>query len=149
VFTINVCHSIFGPIPAPRYHPEGMYEFKIDLNGDAIEDLTYRFTFNERDKNGNQSYIVRQLKGADARNPKAAGTVVAQGTTGETVDTPTGLRVGPARRATRSGSSPMCCTRLDIHSRKASPSIFLDGIPVTKEPVCWPHGAFHRTGGSG
>ena len=49
VFVINVCHSIFGPIPAPGYHPEGMYEFKIDLNGDAIEDLTYRFTFGERD----------------------------------------------------------------------------------------------------
>ena len=39
VFAINVCHSIFGPIPAPGYHPEGMYEFKIDLNGDAIEDI--------------------------------------------------------------------------------------------------------------
>src|SRR5277367_5371204 len=23
VFAINVCHSIFGPIPAPGYHPEG------------------------------------------------------------------------------------------------------------------------------
>jgi hypothetical protein len=26
-----------------------MYEFKVDLNGDAIEDLTYRITFSERD----------------------------------------------------------------------------------------------------
>ena len=33
---------IFGPIPSPGYHPEGMYEFKVDLNGDAIEDVTYR-----------------------------------------------------------------------------------------------------------
>ena len=93
VFVINVCHSIFGPIPAPGYHPEGMYEFKVDLNGDAIEDLTYRFTFNERDKNGKQSYTVRRLTGADAVDPHAAGTVVAQGTTGEIVSTPTGLRV--------------------------------------------------------
>jgi hypothetical protein len=36
VFVIDLCHSIFGPIPAPGYHPGGMYEFKIDLNGDAI-----------------------------------------------------------------------------------------------------------------
>ena len=93
VFAINVCHSIFGPIPAPGYHPEGMYEFKIDLNGDAIEELTYRLTFTERDKNGNQTYAVRRLTGEDAINPHSKGTLVAQGTTGEMVKTPTGLRV--------------------------------------------------------
>lgn len=93
VFVINVCHSIFGPIPAPGCHPEGMYEFKIDLNGDAIEDLTYRLKFKERDEHGNQAYTVWRLTGADAANPAAAGTVVAQGTTGETVTTPSGLRV--------------------------------------------------------
>jgi hypothetical protein len=93
VFVINVCHSIFGPIPVPGYHPEGMYEFKVDLNGDAVEDLTYRFTFNERDKNGKQSYTVRRLTGADAVNPAAAGAVVAQGTTGEILSTASGPRV--------------------------------------------------------
>ncbi len=93
VFAINVCHSIFGMIPAPGYHPEGMYEFKIDLNGDAIEELTYRFVFGERDKNGKQIYTVRRITGADAVNPDAAGTVVAQGTTGEFVSTANGLRV--------------------------------------------------------
>jgi len=93
VFAINVCHSIFGPIPAPGYHPEGMYEFKVDLNGDAIEDLTYRLTFNERDKHGRQNYSVKRLTGADAANPEAPGTVVAQGTTGEILTTQTGLRV--------------------------------------------------------
>lgn len=93
VFIINVCHSIFGPIPAPGYHPEGMYEFKVDLDGDAIEDITYRFTFGERDKSGKQSYVVRCIRGAKATDPHAPGTVVAQGTTGETVTTPSGLRV--------------------------------------------------------
>jgi hypothetical protein len=91
VFVIDVCHSIFGPIPAPGYHPEGMYEFKVDLNGDAIEDVTYRFTFNERDGHGNQSYVVRCIRGADAVDPHAPGVVVAQGTTGEAVMTPSGL----------------------------------------------------------
>jgi hypothetical protein len=92
VFAINVCHSIFGAIPVPGYHPEGMYEFKVDLNGDAIEDLTYRITFNERDKDGKQTYTIRRLRGADAVDPEAAGTVVAQGTTDETTSTPSGLR---------------------------------------------------------
>ncbi len=99
VFVINVCHSIFGPIPAPGYHPEGMYEFKVDLNGDAVEDLTYRFTFGERDARGTQAYVVRRIRGADAVNPDAPGTIIAEGTTGETVTTPAGLRV----RAAKSG----------------------------------------------
>lgn len=93
VFAINLCHSIFGPIPAPGYHPEGMYEFKVDLNSDAVEDLTYRFTFDERDAQGNQRYVVRCIRGVDAVNPHAPGTVVARGTTGESVITPAGLRV--------------------------------------------------------
>ena len=92
VFVINVCHSIFGPIPVPGYHPEGMYEFKADLNGDAVEDVTYRFTFNERDKDGKQAYTIRRITGADAVDPHAPGTVVAQGATGETVNSPSGLR---------------------------------------------------------
>jgi hypothetical protein len=93
VFVINICHSIFGPIPVPGYHPEGMYEFKIDSNGDAIEDVTYRITFNERDNNGKQAYTVRRITGTDAVNPAAPGVAVAQGTTGEIVTTPAGLRV--------------------------------------------------------
>jgi hypothetical protein len=63
------------------------------LNGDATEDLTYRFTFTERDKDGQQSYTLQRLKGADAANPAATGTGVAQGTTGEMVRTASGLRV--------------------------------------------------------
>lgn len=60
-----------------------MYEFKVDLNGDAIEELTYRLTFDERDGIG----------GADAVDPDAPGAIVARGSTGETVTTPAGLRV--------------------------------------------------------
>jgi len=93
VFVINVCHSIFGPVPVPGYHHEGMYEFKIDLNGDAVEDITYRLTFKERDRDGKQSYVVRCIRGADAPNPHAPGGVVAQGTTGQLVTTGSGLRV--------------------------------------------------------
>ncbi len=92
-FVINNCHSIFGPIPAPGWHPEGMYEFKVDLDGDAVEDVTYRLTFDERDAQGNQRYVVRCIRGADAVDPHAAGTVIAQGTTGENVKTASGLRV--------------------------------------------------------
>ncbi len=146
VFVINLCHSIFGPIPVPGYHPEGMYEFKVDLNGDAIEDLTYRFTFNERDKNARQTYTLRRLTGADAANPEAAGTVVAQGTTGEVLSTAPGLRVWAGKAGDHSGSSPMYYMPLATHFRMEPPSIFPDGIQVAPRtclqatpsiPLCW------------
>ena len=93
VFCINVCHSIFGKIPVPGYHPEGMYEFKVDLDGDAVEDLTYRVTFDERDAEGRQRYTLRCISGVDAVDPDAAGKVVAKGETGRFVATPDGLRI--------------------------------------------------------
>ena len=92
VFVINVCHSIAGDTPIPGYHPEGMYEFKVDLDGDAVEELTYRITFEERDPTGRQRFVLRRIAGTDATNPNAAGIVLAQGSTGETVTTANGLR---------------------------------------------------------
>jgi len=74
-----------------------MYEFKVDLNGDAIEDVTYRLTFKERDEDGKQSYIVRCMKGAAAPDPHEVGTIVAKGTTDDVVTTKSGLRVWAGR----------------------------------------------------
>jgi Domain of unknown function (DUF4331) len=91
-FVINVCHSLGKPA-VPGYHPEGMYEFKVDLNGDAVEEVTYRLTFDARDANGKQRYSVRRIRGAEAVDPHAAGTVIAQGTTDETVTEPSGVQV--------------------------------------------------------
>jgi Domain of unknown function (DUF4331) len=97
VFVINVCHSIAGTVPVPGYHPEGMYEFKVDLDGDAVEDVTYRVTFDARDKQGSQAYVLRCLRGAGAADPHAAGTIIARGTTGEPVTAPEGVRIWAGR----------------------------------------------------
>jgi hypothetical protein len=91
-FVINVCHSLGKP-PAPGYHPEGMYEFKLDLNGDAVEELTYRLRFQERDGRGKQQFVLTRLDGAAAADPHAAGVVAGRGVTGEKLVTETGLRV--------------------------------------------------------
>jgi hypothetical protein len=144
-FVINVCHSIFGAIPVPGYHPEGMYEFKIDSNGDAVEDITYRLTFDARDEHGKQRYIVRYVNGQDAVDPHAPGTVVAQGTTGETTTTPSGLRVW----ADKAGD-PFWIEPDVLHAvpgRHDSESIGLGSCP-RQEPVRWPHGILHRLGSS-
>lgn len=92
-FVVNVCHSIFGPIPAPGYHPEGMYELKVDLDGDAVEEITYRLTFSERDGDGAQNYEVSRIDGAAATDPHAPGIVVARGRTGAPTTGEGGLRV--------------------------------------------------------
>ncbi|MDE1992564.1 MAG: DUF4331 family protein [Rhizobiaceae bacterium] len=93
VFAINVCHSIAGPIPAPGYHPEGMYEFKIDLNGDAIEDITFRLKFDERDDKGRQRYTLSRIDGSDAVDPDALGTQLLHGATDEVASMSSGLRL--------------------------------------------------------
>ncbi len=95
-FVLNVCHSIGKP-PIPGFHPEGMYEFKVDLNGDAVEELTYRLTFEDRDAEGKQKYTIRHIIGKEAANPHATGTVVAQGQTDETITVPSGLRAWAGR----------------------------------------------------
>jgi hypothetical protein len=97
VFVIDVCHSL-GEAAVPGYHPEGRYEFKIDLDGDAVEDLTYRFTFDARDPDGRQAYEVRLLTGVEATDPSAVGAVVAEGSTEQTLTGEGGARIwaGPA-----------------------------------------------------
>lgn len=51
-----------------------MYEFKVDVAGDAIEDLTWRATFEERDSAGDQRFVLRRMAGNDAADPNAGGT---------------------------------------------------------------------------
>jgi hypothetical protein len=86
VLAINVCHSIAGDIPVPGYHHEGMYEFKIDLDGDAVEEITYRFVFGERGEDGAQTVDLRLLTGGGATDPHAVGETVLTGTTDQTLD---------------------------------------------------------------
>ncbi|MEJ1975369.1 MAG: DUF4331 family protein [Acetobacteraceae bacterium] len=83
VFVIDVCHSIAGAIPAPGYHPEGMYEFKVDLDGDAVEDVTYRNHLRRTGPGWEATLRTAPHLGRRAVDPNAAGLVVAQGTTGE------------------------------------------------------------------
>jgi hypothetical protein len=97
VFTINVCHSIAGPVPKPGFHPEGMYEFKIDLNGDAVEEITYRVKFDESDAGGRQRMTLHRIDGAYATDPHGSGTLLLNGKSGEVSSSPTGLRIWAGR----------------------------------------------------
>ncbi|MCF6126269.1 DUF4331 domain-containing protein [Mesorhizobium sp. M7A.F.Ca.CA.001.07.2.1] len=99
VFAINVCHSIFGKLPVPGYHPEGMYEFKIDLDGDAIEDITFRVTFDAADADGNQRFMLRRIDGTDASDPNSPGVAIIDGFTNRGATTADGLRFWAGKAA--------------------------------------------------
>ncbi|WP_327090210.1 DUF4331 domain-containing protein [Nonomuraea sp. NBC_01738] len=89
VFVINV-----NPLSGPDgFHPEALYEFKIDTDGDAVEDITFRAVFGELDADGRQAVEVRRLDGPAARDREAAGVLVARGRTGEELAGAGGVRV--------------------------------------------------------
>jgi hypothetical protein len=92
VAIINVSHSLGEP-PVPGFHHEGKYEFKFDTDGDAEEEITFRFVFGERAADGSQSFVVRRLDGADGANDFAEGRVVAEGVTDSAVTGEDGIRV--------------------------------------------------------
>jgi hypothetical protein len=77
-------------------HPEGLYAFRFDLNGDAKEEVTFKFRFGEpRHGNGGehtqiQPFVVRKATGNDALRGDAGESLV-EGETGS-VATNSGLR---------------------------------------------------------
>ncbi len=90
-FVINVCHSIGKP-PITGYHPEGMYEFKVDLNGDAVEEVTYRLNFEERDAQGKQKYTIHRISGKDAVDLMRQGRLSRRAQPTKKLLSPSGLR---------------------------------------------------------
>jgi hypothetical protein len=77
-------------------HPEGLYAFRFDLNGDAREEVTFKFRFGEphhvdSDEHTHiQSFQVRIGTGEEALRG-AAGDLLLEGETGK-VETKSGVR---------------------------------------------------------
>lgn len=70
----------------PGFRPEGRYEFKIHLDKTAQPNLTYRFTFGEREADGTQSVQLHRLLGDEATDDSAEGTLILEGRSGEPID---------------------------------------------------------------
>jgi len=68
-------------------HPEGLYAFRFDLNGDAREEVTFKFKFGEpRHGDGGehahiQRFVARKATGDEARRGDA-GEILVEGETG-------------------------------------------------------------------
>jgi len=75
VIGMNVSPQAFQKVDLP-WDPGALYELKLDLNDDFVEDITWRFTFSPPDSTGAQYVQVARLTGADATNRNAHGTII-------------------------------------------------------------------------
>jgi hypothetical protein len=68
-----------------RFSTTALYEFKVDLNGDAVPDIAYRIKFSNTrfasDGAVVQTYTIRRATGASARVTAWNGTVIGSGST--------------------------------------------------------------------
>src|SRR2546428_54150 len=67
-----------GPTTAEPFAPEGLYEIKIDTDGDAIADIAYQVRFASIG-GGAQTATLRRLEGAQAAGTGEGGEVIVQG----------------------------------------------------------------------
>jgi uncharacterized protein DUF4331 len=88
VLIMNV-DPVAGVLSPTTFNPDASYDIKIDTNGDAKEDITYKVTFSAV-SNGKQNVLLRRVP-ADS-----GGAVLARGQTGSNVSVSGGgmLRTG-------------------------------------------------------
>jgi hypothetical protein len=67
-----------GPTTTEPFAPEALYELKIDTDGDAVADITYRVRFSAFE-NGTQTAIVRRVDGPQAARTGDGGRVIIDG----------------------------------------------------------------------
>lgn len=120
------------------FHPEGLYEFKVDLDGDAVEDVTFRFTFEEAGADGGQRWTLRRLDAAEARDRDASGTVLLTGVTGEICET----GEGTARVWAGSAADPFYIEPTVITAVRTA---IAHGEPVALDEPASPTNLFHGT----
>jgi Domain of unknown function (DUF4331) len=94
VFAVNVL-----PLSAPGpFHDEALYEVAVDLDGDAVEDLTLRVTFGPADAQGRQE-VKLYLVATHADDHNAPGALMAQGYTDTIIIGSNGIRLFAGRAA--------------------------------------------------
>ncbi len=78
ILTVNPFTGVLSPT---TFDQRQFFDFKIDNNGDAIEDITFRFTFGAPDGSGIQDVTLRGLPAA--RFPPTG--ILARGRTGQNI----------------------------------------------------------------
>jgi hypothetical protein len=66
-----------GPTTTEPFSPEALYELRIDTDGDAVADLTFRVRFSSSD-DGSQIATVRRVEGGQAAGADDGGQVIVE-----------------------------------------------------------------------
>jgi hypothetical protein len=95
VMALTVNPDAGGAAP-DTFRDEGLYAFRFDLNGDSVEEMTFKVKFNPPEHVGGdehkhtQSFEVRRATGAEALKG-SGGEIIATGRTGEIVQADNGV----------------------------------------------------------
>jgi hypothetical protein len=82
-----------GPTTTEPFAPEGLYEFKIDTDGNAVADIAYRVRFSSFEGAG-QTATLRRVVGAQAAGKDDSGQIIVEGAP---------VSMGPEARVTEVG----------------------------------------------
>lgn len=100
ILTTNPDAGIFAPL---TLHPEGLYAFRFDTDGDAREDVVFKFLFDEpQHVNGDETRHEQRFKVLSAVGDQmrgAGGDLLAHGTVGDAVTAGGGVRAYVGRAA--------------------------------------------------
>jgi hypothetical protein len=77
-------NPLAGTLNDGTFHPDASYEFNIDSNGDAKEDLTYKVNFSAPDGSLQQGVTLRSVPAGGSKS------VLARGHTGDIISLPDG-----------------------------------------------------------
>jgi hypothetical protein len=100
ILTTNPDAGIFAPL---TLHPEGLYAFRLDTDGDGVENIAFKFLFDEPSHVGDdhsehrQRFRVLAATGTDIAGD--GGDLLAHGNIGETVSGAAGVHAYVGRAA--------------------------------------------------
>jgi hypothetical protein len=78
------------------FHPDAVYRFNVDTDGDALADVAFSFTFSQHD-NGRQTGTAYYAIGSDAQTREPCGDTLIQATPVGFDATATPVQAGPCR----------------------------------------------------
>jgi hypothetical protein len=88
------------------FHPEAVYRFNIDTNGDALADVAFSFTFTQPNHHGRQTATAAYATGRPAQTREPAGEVLIEATPVGVDATATPVHAGPCRLFVGQRSDP-------------------------------------------
>ena len=88
------------------FHPDAVYRFNIDTNGDNLADVAFSFTFSPPHNDGHQTATAYHATGSHAQTREPAGDVLIQATPVGIDATATPVQAGPCRLFVGKRSDP-------------------------------------------